>query len=73
MERMSFLSINQQCKSTQRKQLTAAAAAVDRYLLLTGPTAANSPHAAAAGEWDRQIDRHRTITYTARSVRRCQE
>ena len=28
-----------------------AAAAIDRYLLPAGPTAANSPHAAAAGEW----------------------
>jgi len=31
-------------------------AAIDRHLLLTGPTAANPPHAAAAGEWDRQMD-----------------
>ena len=43
MEWMSFLSINQQCKSTQRKQLKAATG-VDRHLLPTGPTAANSPH-----------------------------
>ena len=31
-------------------------AAIDRYLLPTGPTAANPPHAAAAGEWNRQTD-----------------
>ena len=29
----------------------------DRYLLSTGPTAENPPHAAAAGQWDRQTDR----------------
>jgi len=29
----------------------------DRYLLPTGPTAENPPHAAAAGQWDRQTDR----------------
>ena len=36
----------------------AATAAIDRYLLVlpAGPTAANPPHAAAAGEWDRQTD-----------------
>ena len=37
-------------------------AAIDRYLFHAGPTAANSPHVAAAGEWDRQTDRHRTVT-----------
>ena len=31
-------------------------AAIDRYLLAAGPTAANPPHAAAAGERDRQTD-----------------
>jgi len=31
-------------------------AAIDRYRLPTGPTAANPPHADAAGEWDRQTD-----------------
>jgi len=29
-------------------------AGIDRYLLKTGPTAANLFHAAAAGKWDRQ-------------------
>jgi len=34
-----------------------AAAAVDRYILLAGPAAANPPHAAAAVDrWDRQTD-----------------
>jgi len=28
----------------------------NRYLLPAGPTAANPPHAAAAGEWDRQTE-----------------
>jgi len=32
----------------------AGRAAIDRYLLPAGPTAANLPHAAAAGEWDRR-------------------
>jgi len=36
--------------------LAAGRAAVDQYLLAAGPTAANPPHAAAAGEWDRQTD-----------------
>jgi len=31
-------------------------AAVDRYLLLAGPTAANPQHRRAVGEWDRQTD-----------------
>jgi len=39
------------------------AAAVGRYLLPAGPTAANPPHAAAAVDrWDRQTDGHRTVT-----------
>ena len=33
-----------------------APAAIDRYRLPAGPTAANPPHAAAASEWDRQTD-----------------
>jgi len=33
-----------------------AAAAIDRYFVLAGPTAANPPHAAIEGEWDRQTD-----------------
>jgi len=35
----------------------AAAAATARYLLPAGRTAANPPHTAAAGEWDKQMDR----------------
>ena len=31
-------------------------AAIDRYLVPARPTAANSPHAAVAGKWDRQRD-----------------
>jgi len=31
-------------------------ASIDRYLLPAGPTAANPPHAAAAGEWDKRTD-----------------
>ena len=34
----------------------AGRAAVSRYLLPAGPTAANPPHAAAADEWYRQAD-----------------
>ena len=34
----------------------AAAAAIDRYVLPAGPTAANPPYTAAAGEWDRRTD-----------------
>ena len=33
-----------------------------RSISLAGPTAANPPHAAAAGEWDRQTDRHHVVT-----------
>jgi len=32
-------------------------AAIDRYLLSAGPTAASLLHAAAVGEWDRWTDR----------------
>ena len=35
----------------------AGRAAINRYHLHAGPTAANPPHAAAVGEWDRQTDR----------------
>ena len=49
----------------------AGRAAYVRYLLPAGPTAANPPHAAAAGEWerqavggtDRQTDRRTTYRY----------
>ena len=34
----------------------AGRAAIDQYLLPAGLTAANPPHAAAAGKWDRQRD-----------------
>jgi len=35
----------------------------NQYLLPSGPTAANLPHAAAAVDnWDRQTDGHRIIT-----------
>jgi len=47
-----------------------AAAAVDRYLLPAGPTAANPPYAAAAVDrWDRQTDT-RTETDRQTDVRR---
>ena len=36
----------------------AASAAIGRYVLHAGPTAANPPHAAAASKWDRQSDTH---------------
>jgi len=55
------------------RQLTVGVgrAAIDRYLLPAGPTAANPPHAAAAGEWDRQTDGRFIdhIAYCAGSVR----
>jgi len=36
---------------------------IDGYLLPARPTAANPPHAAAAVDrWDRQTDRHFTIS-----------
>jgi len=44
------------------------AAAIDRYLRIhAGPTAANLPHAAKAGEWDRQTG-HPIVLYTPRSA-----
>jgi len=36
----------------------AGRAAIYWYRLPAGPTAANTPHAAAVGEWDRQADKH---------------
>jgi len=40
-----------------------ATAAVDRYFLPAGPTAANPPQRhAAVDRWDRQTDGHRIIT-----------
>jgi len=46
----------------------AGRATIDRYLLPAGLTAANPPHAAAAGEWNRQIDRHTDEHHTMRAV-----
>jgi len=48
----------------------AGRAAIDRCLLLAGPTAANPPHAAAASEWDgrtpyRYVD---PVQHTMRAV-----
>ena len=46
------------------------AASDDRHRLLAGRTAANPPHAAAAGEWDRQTDAvplHDPAAYSAAS------
>ena len=40
----------------------AARAAIDRYRPSAGPTAANTRHAAAAGEWIRQTDGHCTVS-----------
>jgi len=48
----------------------ATAAAIDRHLLPTaGPTAANPPHAAAAGERARQTDRQNALFSAANSTR----
>jgi len=38
------------------------AAAIDRYLLLAGPTAANPPLAAGQTDGIRRTDGHRTVT-----------
>jgi len=38
----------------------AGRAAINIYFLPTGPTAANPPHTAAAGEWNKQTDRQTT-------------
>jgi len=51
----------------------AGRAAIDRYLLPAGPTAANPPHAAAAGNWDSgwtdTVPLHRPWSaYTSRAV-----
>ena len=52
--------------------LGAGRAAIDRYLLPAGRTAANPPHAAAAVDsWDRQRDGHRTVIQTCRIL--CQQ
>ena len=41
--------------------LTANCAAIDRYLLLAGPTAANPLQLHAVAGWDREADRHLTV------------
>ena len=45
--------------------------AINRYLLLAGPTAANLPHAAAAYKWDRQTDRWTDIAPFHRLCGQC--
>ena len=62
---LAFAAVH--CAAVAPLLLGAGHAAIDRYLLPAGPTAANPPHAAAASNgWDRQTDtvRHRTIIYT---------
>jgi len=39
----------------------AGCAAIDRYLLLAGPTAANPLQLHAVAGWDREADRHLTV------------
>jgi len=41
---------------------TECRSAVDRYILFTGSTAANTQHQSVAGEWDRHMDGHCTVT-----------
>jgi len=45
----------------------AGRAAIDRYLLPAGPTAANPPHAAAESELDRRTDTVPRIRYDTKS------
>jgi len=49
-------------------------AAIDRYILSAGPTAANPPDVAAEGEWVRQAvaDGHLTVTQTLLRIQRGQ-
>jgi len=42
------------CHAAARLLLTAGCAAIDRYLLAAGPTAANPQRQRAAAGWDRQ-------------------
>jgi len=42
------------CRAAARLLLTAGCAAIDRYLLAAGPTAANPQRQRAAAGWDRQ-------------------
>jgi len=51
------------CAASVPLLLGTSQAAINQYLLPSGPTAANLPHAAAAVDnWDRQTDGHRIIT-----------
>jgi len=45
------------CRAAARLLLTAGRAAIDRYLLAAGPTAANPQQRRAAAGWDRRTDR----------------
>jgi len=63
-------ALARRCCGAAAAELTPAGrAAIDRYILPAGPTAANPLHAAAAGELDRYADRqtdgrtdgHRTV------------
>ena len=61
------------CCTDRSISLRTRRAAIDRYRLPAGPTAANPPHAVAtADRWDRQMDGHRavaqTVAYSASSV-----
>jgi len=49
------------CRAVAPCCCDASHAAIDRYLLPTGPTAANPPHDTAAGHLDRQMERHHII------------
>jgi len=53
------LTDNIAMSSDNNYTLCAGRAAIHRYLLPAGPTAANPPRAVAAGERDRQTDGHR--------------
>jgi len=55
--RFSFVWLNLHAHSLHSR-VVAGRAAVDRYLLPAGPTAANPPHTAAAGKRDRQTPCH---------------
>jgi len=45
------------CRAMARLLLTAGRAAIDRYLLAAGPTAANLQQWRTAAGWDRRADR----------------
>jgi len=48
------------CGAAAADRQPASCAAMDRYLLLAGLTAANPPQPRDAGEWDKRTDRRRT-------------